>query len=125
VRAVFENGARGANGIFDALKAGDGAGAESGGVHDDGVAFNAASKIEMRAEAGVEDGIVFEDGDGGLDGVEGVAALGENRPASFESAEAAGFAGVNGVVGDVPSAAMKNERRFHALGELQKGREFV
>ena len=87
--------------------------AKSRAIHNDGVAFDAAIEIEMRAEAGVENGFVFEDDDGGFDGVERGAAAGENGPACVESAAAAGIAGVDGFVGNVPSAAMDDERGFH------------
>ena len=110
MRRFFEDGARGLDGIFDAMEAGNGAGAERGGVHDDGVAFDVAVEIEMRAVAGVEGGIVFEDGDRGLDGVEGVAAAGKNAPAGLKRAKAAGLAGVDGLVGDIPGTAVNDER---------------
>ena len=77
VRTFFEDGARGLDWIFDATKTGDRTGAKRGGVHNDGVAFDIAIEIEMRAVACVEDRIVFEDGDRGFDGVEGVATVGE------------------------------------------------
>jgi hypothetical protein len=69
VRAGFPNFAGEADGIFEALETRGGSGAESGAVHDDGVAFDLAIEIEMGAEAGVEGGIVLEDDDGGFDGV--------------------------------------------------------
>jgi hypothetical protein len=114
VGRFFEDGAGGLNGIFDAAKAGDRAAFESGGVHDDGVAFDETVEIEVGAEAGVEDGIIFEDGDGGFDGVEGVAAIGENGPAGVNGAETARLAGVDGVVGDVPGTTVDDERGSHA-----------
>ena len=113
VGRFFEDGARGLDGIFDAAEAGDRTGFECGGVHDDGVALDVAIEIEVRAVAGVEDGIVFEDGDGGFDGVEGVAAVEENVVASMKSAKATGLAGFDGVVGDVPGAAVNDEGREH------------
>ena len=125
VRRFFEDGARGANGIFDAVETGDGAGAKGGGVHNDGVAFDLAVEIEMGAETGVENGVVFENDDGGFDGVEGVTATGENIPSGVKSAQAAGFAGVNGIVGNVPGTTVNNERRSHGIGGLQRGRSFV
>ncbi len=70
VRADFVEFAREANGIADALDGGNGSGAERGAVHNDGVALDSAVEIEMRAVTSVENGIVFEDHDGGLDGVE-------------------------------------------------------
>ena len=74
VGAFFEDSAGGLNRVFHTAQARDGASAERGSVHDDGVALDVAIKSEMRAEAGIEDGIVFEDDDGGFDGVERVAA---------------------------------------------------
>ena len=101
VRAFFEDRAGGLNGIFHAAQTGDGAGAKRGGVHDDGVAFDVAVEGEMGTEAGVEDRVVFEDDNGGFDGVERVAAAFEYIPTGLESAEAAGFAGVDGFIGAV------------------------
>jgi hypothetical protein len=113
MRTFFKDGARGLDGIFDAAKTGDGTGAKCGGVHDNGVAFDVAIDIKVRAVAGVEDGIVFEDSDCSFDGVECVAPVAEDGTAGLERAKAAGFAGFHGVVGDVPGTAVYDERRTH------------
>jgi len=113
VGADFVEFAGEADGIADALDGGDRAGAERGAVHDDGVAFDAAVEIEMRAVTGVEHGIVFEDDDSGFHGVEPGAAAGEDRPAGVESALAAGLASFDGVVGDVPRTAVNDEGGSH------------
>ena len=113
VGTFFEDSSGSLDGIFDSAETGDRAGAESGGIHDDGVAFDVAVECEMGAETGVEDGIVFENDNGGFDGVERVAAVFENPPARLESAETAGFTGVDSVIGNVPSAAVNDERRLH------------
>jgi hypothetical protein len=113
VWAFFEDRAGGLNGIFDAAQSRDGAGAESGGIHDDGVTFDVAIKGEMGAEAGVEGRIVFEDDDGGFDGIERVATAFEDIPTGVESAETAGLAGINGIIGNVPGAAVNDERGLH------------
>src|SRR3984893_16886398 len=118
---MLEDFASEADGIADVLQGGDRTWAEGGPIHDDGVAFDAAIEIEMRAEAGVEDGIVFKDDDSGFDGVESGTAAGEDGPSGGECAGAAGFAGVNGVVGNVPRAAVDDERRFHGKGGWQRG----
>ena len=110
---VLEDSAGETDRIADALQGGDRAGAKSRAVHDDGVAFDAAVEIEMRAEAGVENGLVFKDNDGGFDGVERGAAASKNGPAGFESAAAAGIACFDGFVGNIPCAAMDDKRRFH------------
>jgi len=117
VRTFFQDGARGLNGIFDATKTGDGTRAKRGSVHDNGVAFDIAIEIEMRAVARVEHGIVFEHGDGGFDGVESVAAVAEYGIARVKRAKAAGVAGFDGVVWDVPGTAVDDERRAHEKRE--------
>ncbi len=113
VRAFLQNFARELNGILDALQSSRSAGPQRCPVHDDGVTFDVAVQIEVRAKTGIEDVIVFEDHDGGLDGVESGAAARENGPASGESAMAAGFASVNGFVRNIPRAAVNDERWFH------------
>ena len=117
VGAFFEDSARGLDGIFDVVKTGDGASAESGSVHDDSVAFDVAVEIEVRTVARVENGIVFENGDDRFDGVESVAAVEENIVAGVESTETARFASVDGVVGDVPGAAVDYKGGLHGKEE--------
>ncbi len=113
VRAVFQDFARELNGILDALEGGRSAGTKRCAIHDNGVAFDVAVQIEVRTVTGVEDGVVFEDHDGGFDGVEGGAAAGEDGPAGSESAMAAGLASVHGFVRNVPRAAVNNEGWLH------------
>jgi len=91
VRAIFEDFAGDLNGILDVLQSSGGAGAKRRTVHDDGVALHVAVQIEVRAVTGVEGGIVFQNHDGGFDGVECGAAVGEDGPAGSESAMAAGL----------------------------------
>ena len=113
VRAVLEDSTREADGIADVLQSGDSARAQGRAIHDDGIAFDAAVEIQMRAETSVENGVVFEDDDSRFDGVERGAASGENGPPSIKSAVAAGSARVDGFVRNVPSAAMDNQSGFH------------
>ena len=113
MRAFFENSASGANGIFYAAQTGDRTSAESGSVHDDGVAFDMAIEIEVRAEASVKDGIVFENHDGGFDGVQSATPFGEYTPACLQGAEAASVAGIDSIVGNIPGTAMNDERGLH------------
>ena len=113
VLAILEDFAGGLNGILDALQISRGAGSKSCTVHDDSVAFDVAVEIEVRAVTGVEDRVVFEDDDGGFDGVQSRAPARKDGPPGTEGAMAAGFAGVHGVVRNVPCAAVNNEGRFH------------
>src|ERR1700687_2527135 len=113
VRRIFEDLSGNLNGILDAMQSGGSAGAKRCAVHDDGVAFDVAVQIEVRAVTGVEDGVVLEDNDGGFDGVQSGAAAAQDGPTRSESVMAAGCASVYGFVRNVPSAAMNNESRFH------------
>ncbi len=75
VGTFFENSAGCANGIFDPAQTGDGASVESGCVHDNSITFDMAIEIQVRTETGVKDGIIFENDDGGFDGVESVTTF--------------------------------------------------
>lgn len=119
MRRTVEDFSGEANGIADALEARDRAGAKGTPVHDDSIAFDAAVEVQVRAESGIKDRIVFEDDDRGLHGVERGATLGEDGPAGLESTAAAGLACIDGVVGDVPCAAMNDKRWFHGEKEWQ------
>jgi len=113
VRAFFQHGASRLDRILDPAKSGDGAGTECGSVHHNGVAFHVAIQIQMRSIAGIEDRIVFENSNGGFERVERVASVQKDVVAGVQSAEATGFAGFDGVVGDIPGTAVNDERRAH------------
>src|SRR6202171_1365901 len=113
VRGIFEDLAGDLNGILDAMQSGARRGVKRCAFQDDGAAFDVAVEIEVRAVTGVEDGVVFEDDDGGFDGVQSGAAAAQDGPTRSESVMAAGCASVHGFVRNVPSAAMNNESRFH------------
>jgi len=72
-----------------------------------------AIKREMRTVASVKDRIIFEDDHRSLDSIEGAAAGFENAPTRVKGAEAASFASIDGVIGNVPSAAVKDEGWSH------------
>jgi hypothetical protein len=103
---VLKDEASGLDGVAEALDASDAAGFHSAAVHKEGVELDPAVGGEEAASAGVEGGVVFKDGDGGLDGVEGGAATGEDGVASFKSGTNPGLVGFSGICGDGPSAAM-------------------
>lgn len=68
-----------------------------------------AVAIEMGTRSGVEDDVVFEDGDGGFDGVKRRTIFCEDVTAGVESAFDTGAAIGNGGIGNVPSAAVNDE----------------
>jgi hypothetical protein len=84
VRALFEDEAGGLDGVAEALDTGYAAGFHASAVHEECVELDAAVGGEEATAAGVEGGVVFKDGDGGFNGVEGGTAAGEDAVAGFE-----------------------------------------
>jgi hypothetical protein len=109
VRAFFEDQAGGLNGVAEALDTGHAASLHAAAVHEEGVELDAAVGGEKAAAAGVEGGVVFEDGDGGFDGIEGRAAAREDGIAGFKGVADTGFVSGSGVGGDGPCAAVDEE----------------
>lgn len=97
------------DGIAESFDAGDGPGFHAASVHEERVELDATVGGEEAATASVEGGIVFEDGDGGFDGVDGCAAASEDFVADFEGVTYAGFVRGSGVGGDGPSAAVDEQ----------------
>jgi hypothetical protein len=62
--------------------------------------------------------MVFQDDDGGCDGVNRSAAAGENFPSGFECALDASAAAFDGFVGDAPGAAVDDQRRLQGSAKL-------
>ena len=106
VGALFEDQAGGLDGVAEALDAGHAAGFHAAAVHEQGVELDAAVGGEKAAAAGVEGGVVFEDGDGGFDGIEGRAAEGKDGVAGFKGAADTGLVGGCIGGGDGPCAAV-------------------
>src|SRR5713226_4697148 len=117
----FEQLARQANGVADALDGSDSAGLKRCAVHEDGVEFDAAVPVQVRADAGVEDGVVFEYDDGCFNGVQRRAAALEYLPAGLERLPATGAAGLDRFVRNVPGAAVNDQRWFHGQRGFLRG----
>jgi hypothetical protein len=113
VVGALEDEAGGLDWVAEALDGGDAAGREVGAAHEEGITLDAAVVGEEGATAGVEDVVIFHDGDGGLDGVDGGAAAMERGPAGGERIADAALMGFDGVVGDGPGAAVDEEGGLH------------
>src|SRR5580692_10963542 len=109
VLAVFEHAAREADGIVNVFDGCDCSGFQRAAVHEDGVELDVAVEIQVRAEASVESGIVFQNYDGGSDRINRGAAGGENFPSGFERALNSGAAIFDRFVGDIPGAAVDDQ----------------
>lgn len=116
VRAFFENDAGGVDGIADALDASDSAGFHAASIHEERVELDAAVGGEEAAAACVEGGVVFEDGDGGFNRIDGCTAAGKDFMAGFERAAHAGFVCGRVGVGNGPGASMDEERGVVGCG---------
>ena len=116
--AIFEHGARQPDGIAYALDGRHRSGAQRLAIHHHGVQFHAAVAIQVRTDAGVEDRIIFKNQDRRLYRIQCPAASRQNLPARLERAPASGLAISHGFVGDIPGAAVDDERRpsFLRLG---------
>jgi hypothetical protein len=78
VRRLLHYGARERDGIARALHVGNRTGSHGLAIHDRGIELIGAIRGEDRAAARVEERIIFEQLDGGFDGVERRASLIEN-----------------------------------------------
>src|SRR5579859_8239305 len=116
VRAFVEDEAGGLDGVAEVFDAGYAAGAQGGSVHEEGVELNATLAGEEAAPAGVEGGVVFEDGDGGFYGVGGAAAFFEDGVAGSEGLGDAALVVFGHLRGDGPSAAVDDEGRDSGWG---------
>jgi hypothetical protein len=109
MRAVFKDQAGGLDGVAQALNTGYAAGFHAASVHEESIELDAAVGGEEAATAGVEGGVIFQDGHGGFDGVEGGAAEGEDFISHFEGGADTGLVGGCGVGGDGPGTAVNDE----------------
>jgi len=76
VGTLLKDQARGLDGVAEALDAGNTAGLHAAAVHEQGIHLDAAIGGEEAAPAGIEGGVVFKDGNGGFNGIEGGTATG-------------------------------------------------
>ena len=109
VFAFLENAAGEANRIADALDGSDGACLQCGTVHHDCVELNAAVEREVRADACVEHGIVFERDDCGPDSIHGRATAREDLPCSFERGADSGATVSKCGLRNLPCAAVNDK----------------
>ena len=113
VRTILQDGSGQPNGILYALQCAGRPGTERRAIHDHGVALHAAVPIQVRAVAGVENRIVFQYHDRGFDGLESIAAFRKDGPSGSKSALTTGLAAIDGLVRNVPGAAVNDHSRFH------------
>lgn len=104
--AFFEDKAGGLYGVAQALDTGDAAGFHAASIHEKGVQLDAAVGGEKAAAAGIEGGVVFEDGDGGFNGVNGGATESQDVIAGFKGTADTGLVGGCCVRGDGPGTAV-------------------
>jgi hypothetical protein len=106
VWALFEDEACGMNWVAKALDTGYAASLHTATVHQEGVELNAAVGGKKAAASGIENGVVFEDGDGRLDRIKGRTAAREDGITGFKRAADSGLMGGRVVGRDGPGAAV-------------------
>ena len=109
VGALLKDQTGGADGIAEALDAGNAACAESGTFHEQGVELDAAFAGKEGTPTGVEGVVVFEDGYSSFNRINGGGAASEERGASLEGGEDACFVGGTERVRDGPGAAVDEQ----------------
>jgi hypothetical protein len=117
VGTFLKDEACGVDRIAQVFDAGDAAGFHAASVHEEGIELNAAVGGEEAASSSVEGGIVFEDGDGGFNGIDGCAAAGEDFVTDFEGVAHAGLVSGSSVGGDGPCSAMHEKGGVVGGGE--------
>ena len=86
VRTLFKNQARGLNRVAEALDAGHAASFHATTIHEESVELNAPVRGQETAAAGVEGGVIFENGDGRLHAIESRPTASKNGVACFKRA---------------------------------------
>jgi len=109
VRRLLKDEAGGLDWVAQSFDTGDAAGFHAAAIHKKSVELDAAVGGEKAATAGVKGGVIFEDGNGGFDGVDCETTAREDGVTSFEGAADAGLVGFGCVGGDCPCAAMDKE----------------
>ena len=113
VRTIVQDGSGKPNGVLHALQCRGRPGTQRRAIHDHGVALHAAVQIQMGTVACVENRVVFQYHDSGFDGVESIATFRKDGPAGSQGALTARFTGIDGLVRNVPGAAVNNQSRSH------------
>jgi len=106
VSATFEDEASSLNGVAQTLDTGHAASFHAAAVHEEGVELNVAVGGEKAAMAGVEGGVVFKDGNGRFDGVEGRGSARKKIVTNFKRVTNSGKMGGSGIGGDGPCATV-------------------
>jgi hypothetical protein len=75
-------------------------------VHEKGVELNASVRGKKAATAGVEGWVIFKDGHGGFDSIEGRTASRKKGIASFERLAHTGFMGGRNIGRNGPRASV-------------------
>jgi hypothetical protein len=109
VLAVFEDQTGGLNGIAEALDTGHATSLHAATVHEEGIELDASVGGEKAATAGVEGGVIFEDGHGRFDRIDGRSAARKNSIAGFKRFADTGLVGSSRVGGDGPCASVDEQ----------------
>ena len=115
MRAVFEHQAGSLNGVAKTLNTGHAAGLHSPSVHQKGIHLDAAIGGKEASPSRIKGGVVFENTDGGFNGIDGRASARKDGIAGFEGMAHAGLMVGSGIVWNCPGAAM-NEQYWFVCG---------
>jgi hypothetical protein len=117
VGTFIEDESRSLDGVAEVFDASYTTSAEGGAIHEQGIELNCTLGGEEAAAAGIEGGVIFEDGDGGFDGVGGRASPIEDGVAGFEGLGYTGLVILRHFRGNCPGSAVDDEGRFGGVRE--------
>jgi hypothetical protein len=106
VGTLFENQAGSLNGVAEVLDAGHATSFHATTVHEKCVELNATVGGKKAATTSVEGRVIFEDGDGGFDSIEGRSTPRKKGVAGFKRVTDTGFMSGRHVSGDGPRATV-------------------
>ena len=106
------------NGVFDPFYRRHCADLQGGAIHQAGIKLPHPGLIEMRAGTGIKGGIIFQNGDGFLNCIEGRAAGQQDIVSSQGGGAAATLMRLVFLAGDTPGASVNDDGWFHKVFSL-------
>jgi hypothetical protein len=109
VLAVFEDEAGGLNGVAKSLDTSHAASLHAATVHEKCVELDGSVRGKKAAAARVEGGVIFENGDGSFDRIDGRSAARKNCIANFKRVANTGLMGGSRVSWNSPRASVNEQ----------------
>jgi len=110
-----EQSSRHLNGVFNLLNSGDRAYLQRRSIHHPGIKLDYARLIEVGANASIKRRIIFQNRDGGFDGIQSCATLRQNFVTSQSSPVATLLVSLVFLFWDTPGSTVDDNRWIHLI----------